>query len=80
MNMDTKMECPFCGKQTTYGETIMSSGHTGCPNCYWEKPHGLGYIVPYLKEHNYGAYISGQFYKNGYEWCKDNFENIDKWR
>lgn len=74
-----KMKCPFCGHETTYGATIMSSGYTGCHNCYCNDKYGLGEIVPYLKANNYPAYLSGEFYKRGFQWCKDNIDSIDQW-
>lgn len=77
--MDKIVTCKFCGAKVRYGDTVMISGHTGCPNCYDKKVYGLYYVVNYLKNENYGAYMSGNFYKRGYQWCKENIDNIDYW-
>ena len=39
--MKTRVLCPYCGKETTVGETIMISGFVGCPACYWDEKDGL---------------------------------------
>lgn len=71
-DMKTIIKCPYCGKQTTVGETIMISGFVGCPNCYWDKEHGLLDTVMNLKEHAYQEYASGDFYRRGYKGEKND--------
>lgn len=67
MDLDTKVKCPYCGHDTTYGDLIMVSGFYGCPNCYWDEEHGLLKRVTELKEHDYDSYLSGSFYEDGYK-------------
>lgn len=57
--------CPYCGKETTYGQLMMCSGFVGCPNCY-EGPDGLMQTVMRTREKSYGDYLSGNFYLKGY--------------
>lgn len=64
--MKTRVLCPFCGKETTVGETIMISGFVGCPACYWVKYDGLHDTVERLREKSYGDYLAGNFYRNGF--------------
>lgn len=67
--MQTRILCPFCGQETTVGETIMISGFVGCPNCY-EGPDGLRKTVMRTREKSYGDYLSGNFYRKGFRNCK----------
>lgn len=44
--------CPYCGKETKYGETMMISGVVNCPNCHDKCVRE----VMYDKEHDYERY------------------------
>ena len=33
--MEVIVKCPYCGKPTKVGDTLMISGYVGCPACYW---------------------------------------------
>ena len=65
--METIIRCPYCGKPTTIGDTLMISGFVGCPNCYWDNKDGLMITVLKLQEENYEEYVKGDFYRNGYK-------------
>lgn len=77
--MDEPVTCKFCGREEKYGNMTMNSGYSGCRECYWDDKAGLHKIVPFLKQHNYGAYLSGNFYDRGFEWCKENIDQIKWW-
>ena len=62
--------CPYCGKPTTVGDTVMISGFVGCNNCYWDKADGLLATVLRIRETDYAAYAKGDFYREGYKGWK----------
>lgn len=64
-DMKCVIECPYCSHRTTVGETLMISGHVGCPNCYFV-PGGLLETTLWYQEHNREEYTNGNFYKRGY--------------
>ena len=69
--MKIRVLCPYCGQETTVGQTMMISGFVGCPNCY-EGSDGLMKTVMRIKEKEYGNYLSGNFYRNGFRnWRKE---------
>ena len=69
-DMNTLIICPYCGKPTTVGDTVMISGFVGCNNCYWDKADGLLATVLRIRETDYAAYAKGDFYREGYKGWK----------
>ena len=71
-DMYTLIRCPYCGKATTVGDTVMISGFVGCNNCYWDDKDGLMATVLRLWETDYEAYAKGDFYRDGYKGWRKN--------
>ena len=69
-DMNTVIICPYCGKPTTVGDTVMISGFVGCDNCYWGKKDSLLATVLKIRETDYAAYAKGDFYREGYKGWK----------
>ena len=69
-DMNTVIICPYCGKPTTVGDTVMISGFVGCDNCYWDEADGLLATVLKIRETDYAAYAKGDFYREGYKGWK----------
>lgn len=64
--METVIRCPYCGAVTTVGQTIMFSGFVGCDNCFWGE-NGLMKTVLDIRKNSYEEYLSGEFYRKGYQ-------------
>lgn len=75
--MKVVIRCPYCGRKSTYGETVMISGFVGCNHCYWDAG-GMLNTVLWLLEYDYDAYIDRSFYKEGYEVNKRLWEERKK--
>ena len=60
--MEVIVKCPYCGRPTKVGDTLMISGYVGCPACYWGDD-GLASTVMRLRDEDYGSYVNGEWYK-----------------
>ena len=60
--MEVIVKCPYCGRPTKVGDTLMISGYVGCPACYWGEG-GLMNTVLRLRDEDYGSYVNGEWYK-----------------
>lgn len=53
--------CPYCGKEVSYGKTMLISGHLNCPNCHDECVEE----IIHDKEHNRERYENHDYQPYG---------------
>lgn len=56
--LDTLVVCPNCGKVVKYGELMMHSGYSGCPDCF----DSLTDRIEKIRKSDYDSYCNLNLY------------------